>query len=172
MLHVDEKDIRGRSSISLSPPTCASERGVSARKSRSGHHLPGAPVHRCRELPQNPLKPRKRPRCSGGFNRFRQLLALVVQDYALLTIGSVTVAYAGVYAIFGVLLWRFSRPSTYRPVLVAMLWTVIEFVKSIGYLAYPWGLIAYPLNEVLPLIQQSMWLVSGSLVSGPPSRML
>ncbi len=75
------------------------------------------------------------------------------KDYAFLTIGSVTAAYTVLFAVFAVFLWKFSRPGPYRPFLVAAFWTVYEFIKSTGYLAYPWGLVSYPVNTVLPLLQ-------------------
>jgi apolipoprotein N-acyltransferase len=75
------------------------------------------------------------------------------KDYAFLTIGTVTAAYTVLYAVFGGFLWKFSRPSPYRPFLIAAFWTVYEFIKSTGYLAYPWGLIVYPINTWLPLLQ-------------------
>ena len=41
----------------------------------------------------------------------------------------------------------------FRPFLVAIGWSVYEYFKSIGFLGYPWGLVAYPVGNVLPLIQ-------------------
>ena len=32
-------------------------------------------------------------------------------------------------------------------------WTLYEFLKSSGYLGYPWGLIAYPVHAITPLVQ-------------------
>ncbi len=75
------------------------------------------------------------------------------KDYAFLTIGSVTIAYCGIYAVWGGFFWLFSRPHPYRPLYLAGIWTLFEYFKSIGYLAYPWGLIVYPFNELLPLLQ-------------------
>ena len=75
------------------------------------------------------------------------------KDYALLTIGSVTIAYTLLFAVYGAFLWRFSRPGPYRPFLIAAFWTIYEFIKSTGYLAYPWGLVAYPVNTLLPFLQ-------------------
>ncbi|CAI8040373.1 Apolipoprotein N-acyltransferase 2 [Geodia barretti] len=40
-----------------------------------------------------------------------------------------------------------------RPYAVAAAWTVYEFLKSGGFLGFPWGLAAYPVNTVTPLIQ-------------------
>ncbi|POR03300.1 hypothetical protein AU468_05440 [Alkalispirochaeta sphaeroplastigenens] len=36
--------------------------------------------------------------------------------------------------------------SWYRPLHLAVIWTGYEFLKSVGFLGYPWGLIAYPLS--------------------------
>jgi apolipoprotein N-acyltransferase len=90
----------------------------------------------------------------GGVSTFiANYWLMFFRDYAFLTIGAVTAAYTGLYAVFGVFLWKFSRPNPYRPFLIAAFWTVYEFIKSVGYLAYPWGLIVYPINTWLPLLQ-------------------
>jgi apolipoprotein N-acyltransferase len=75
------------------------------------------------------------------------------KDFALLTIGSVSLAYSILFIGFGTILWKFSRPSPYRPLLLAAFWMVYEFIKSTGYFAYPWGLIVYPINTLLPALQ-------------------
>jgi apolipoprotein N-acyltransferase len=80
------------------------------------------------------------------------------KDFALLTIGSVTLAYSFLFIGWGVILWKLSRRpegrgSLFRPLLIAAFWTVWEFIKSSGYFAYPWGLIAYPINTLLPVLQ-------------------
>ncbi|MDR1932389.1 MAG: hypothetical protein LBQ57_06140, partial [Spirochaetales bacterium] len=75
------------------------------------------------------------------------------KDFAFLTIGSVTLAYSVLFIGYGTVLWRFSRPGLWRPFLIAAFWTFYEFIKSTGYFAYPWGLIAYPINTLLPLLQ-------------------
>ena len=47
-----------------------------------------------------------------------------------------------------------SRMSTrFRPFLLATGWCIYEYFKSIGFFGYPWGLVAYPVGNVLPLIQ-------------------
>ena len=40
-----------------------------------------------------------------------------------------------------------------RPYAVAAAWTVYEYLKSSGFLGFPWGLAAYPVNAIAPLIQ-------------------
>ena len=87
------------------------------------------------------------------------------KDFAYLTLGSVTVAYTIIYGVVGIFLWRFSRSSgPGRPFILAALWVVFEYVKSIGFLAYPWGLIAFPVNGWLPLLQiadlAGLWSIS------------
>ena len=46
-----------------------------------------------------------------------------------------------------------AMPRAYRPIAVAVLWTLYEYLKSSGYLGYPWGLIAYPMHAITPLVQ-------------------
>ncbi|MDR3200921.1 MAG: apolipoprotein N-acyltransferase [Spirochaetales bacterium] len=76
------------------------------------------------------------------------------KDFAFLTIGSVTLAYSFLFIGYGTVLWRFSKTQgRWRPFLIAAFWTVYEFIKSTGYFAYPWGLISYPVNTLLPLLQ-------------------
>ncbi|MDR2589297.1 MAG: apolipoprotein N-acyltransferase, partial [Spirochaetales bacterium] len=75
------------------------------------------------------------------------------KDFAFLTIGAVTAAYCVLFIGFGAILWKFSRTGPYRPLLIAAFWMTYEFIKSTGYFAYPWGLIVYPVNTLLPLMQ-------------------
>ena len=91
------------------------------------------------------------------------------QDFAVWTIGATSAAYGLLHAILAVFLRRFSLPprmhpknanfalqavsDPLRPFLIAAVWTVWEWQKSIGFLGYPWGLVAYAVNEVSPLIQ-------------------
>jgi len=43
--------------------------------------------------------------------------------------------------------------AAYRPFAFAALWTVFEYVKSIGFLGFPWGLIGHTVGSILPLVQ-------------------
>ena len=104
------------------------------------------------------------------------------QTFSVWTLGGVTLAYVAYFAALGPLL-RFiagapggrprrgspaipdgnalvmpggnalTMPRAYRPIAVAVLWTLYEYLKSSGYLGYPWGLIAYPVHAVTPLVQ-------------------
>jgi apolipoprotein N-acyltransferase len=76
------------------------------------------------------------------------------KDYAVWTLGSTVLAYAVVYAHFALWLsFLLRRGGVWRPLAYALLWAGLEFYKSTGFLGYPWGLLAYSVNEVLPLIQ-------------------
>ncbi|MCX7656970.1 MAG: apolipoprotein N-acyltransferase [Treponemataceae bacterium] len=76
------------------------------------------------------------------------------KDFALWTIGTTTVAYGLLHMLVaGFLRFVLVRSSPYRPFLVAFLWTTWEWGKSIGFLGYPWGLVAYGWNDVLWMIQ-------------------
>ena len=92
------------------------------------------------------------------------------QSFSAWTLGGVTLAYVAYFAVLAPLL-RFiagapgrtspampdgrasAMPGAYRPIAVAALWTLYEFLKSSGYLGYPWGLIAYPMHAFTPLVQ-------------------
>lgn len=88
------------------------------------------------------------------------------KDFAIWTIGSTSVAYGLLHMLIAAFLRRFSFPvrqgirtpgSEYaellRPFLIALVWTVWERQKSVGFLGYPWGLVAYALNDRPRMIQ-------------------
>ena len=76
------------------------------------------------------------------------------QDFSIWTLGGAVVGYAIYNALLFPFLFRSLQARLpYRPLWFAALWTGYELLKSIGFLGYPWGLIAYSWNEVLPFIQ-------------------
>ncbi|MFA6506938.1 MAG: apolipoprotein N-acyltransferase [Treponemataceae bacterium] len=91
------------------------------------------------------------------------------RDFAFWTLGSSSIAYGGLHALLAAYLRRFSfgresdtalvsaasaeKIRTLRPFLIAATWTVWEWSKSTGFLGYPWGLVAYAVNEVSVLTQ-------------------
>ena len=76
------------------------------------------------------------------------------QGYSIWTMGGVVIGYVGFNALLFPFLRGFSRIETrLRPFLLAGAWAAYEYFKSIGFLGYPWGLIAYPLGDILPLVQ-------------------
>ena len=78
------------------------------------------------------------------------------KDFRFWTLGTTTLAYALLYALAGLYLRLAARDGgRLAPLAFALVWTSWEHLKSIGFLGYPWGLIAYSWNSVLPFIQLS-----------------
>ncbi len=76
------------------------------------------------------------------------------QGFSVWTYGGTILGYVGYNALLFPFLWGLSRTrGRFRPFLFAMGWCVYEYLKSIGFLGYPWGLVAYPVGSFLPLIQ-------------------
>jgi apolipoprotein N-acyltransferase len=76
------------------------------------------------------------------------------QGYSIWTMGGVVIGYVGFNALLFPFLRGFGGIETrLRPFLLAAAWAAYEYFKSIGFLGYPWGLIAYPLADILPLVQ-------------------
>lgn len=76
------------------------------------------------------------------------------KDFRLWTLGTTSIAYMLVYGVLGIYLRGIlKRGGLARPLLFAMAWVVFEWGKSNGFLGYPWGLVAYSWNTVLPAIQ-------------------
>jgi apolipoprotein N-acyltransferase len=79
---------------------------------------------------------------------------LFFQGFTVWTYGGTILGYCGYNALLFPFLRGLSRISPkFRPFLLAIGWSVYEYFKSIGFLGYPWGLVAYPVGNVLPLIQ-------------------
>ncbi|MFP4363948.1 MAG: apolipoprotein N-acyltransferase [Spirochaetia bacterium] len=75
-------------------------------------------------------------------------------DFSIWTLGGTTLGYMLYNAMLSpFLLFVLRSKPQVRPFLFALLWASYEFLKSSGYLAYPWGLIVYPINTILPLMQ-------------------
>lgn len=112
---------------------------------------------------------RKAARLGALFGLVSTLLTnfwlMFFRDYSVWTIGGTAIGYTAYNFLLGGLLWLVLRARTaWRPVLFALLWTLYEYAKSIGFLGYPWGLAAYPFNTVIPLIQivdiTGVWFLS------------
>jgi apolipoprotein N-acyltransferase len=76
------------------------------------------------------------------------------QGYSVWTFGGTLAGYIGYNALLFPFLRGFSavRPK-YRPFIMAAAWAFYEYLKSVGFLGYPWGLVANPAWDILPLIQ-------------------
>ncbi|MBN1519097.1 MAG: apolipoprotein N-acyltransferase [Spirochaetales bacterium] len=76
------------------------------------------------------------------------------KDFRVWTLGSSVLAYAVVYGVLAMYLRGALRKGGFlRPLIFAAAWTVFEWSKSNGFLGYPWGLLPYSWNSVLPAIQ-------------------
>jgi len=85
--------------------------------------------------------------------------------YAIWALLSPALAYGIYYFILIVTLAKYSRVSRItRPFYIAAIWTIFEFLKSIGYLGFPWGMLANLSSAMIPLIQiadiTGMWGLS------------
>lgn len=78
------------------------------------------------------------------------------KGFAFWTLGSTMLAYAVVYAVLGLYAWFLlnHEKAAYRPFVFALGWAGFEFLKSSGFLGYPWGLLPYSLTR-LPLLLQT-----------------
>jgi len=74
-------------------------------------------------------------------------------EFSVWTIGGTVLGYTGYNAILFGYLFHLSRNPRFRTLRIAVLWTGYEYLKSVGFLGYPWGLIAYPATNLLPLAQ-------------------
>ncbi len=76
------------------------------------------------------------------------------QDYAIWTIAGPALGLTGYGALLGPVLRTFLRLShDARPFAVGAVWATFEFLKSNGFLGFPWGLAAYPLHQWPVLLQ-------------------
>ena len=76
------------------------------------------------------------------------------KDYALWTLGATSVMYGCFYGFWSIVLQQvYTTNSRVKPIIIALLWTIIEWQKSSGYLAFPWGLLPYSVQSVPVLIQ-------------------
>lgn len=74
--------------------------------------------------------------------------------YTVYTIGGVMFGFLLYCALLASFLNGLSRMSCrFRPLILAVAWTYYEFLKSSGFLAFPWALISHPMHGVLPFIQ-------------------
>ncbi len=76
------------------------------------------------------------------------------QQFSIWTLGGVIVGYTLYNSILAPIITGSIRyRPEYRIFIITTIWAIYEYLKSSGFLGYPWGLISYPTNTILPLIQ-------------------
>jgi apolipoprotein N-acyltransferase len=85
-------------------------------------------------------------------------------EFSVWTIGGVTLGFGIYHAILAPILGTHRRlPPWARPVVLALFFAGYDYLRSIGFLAYPWGLMGYPAASVEVLIQHvditGVWLL-------------
>ena len=90
------------------------------------------------------------------------------KDYAVWTLGATSLLYGFFYGFWAIFLSYAANAGAYSdlsiaphrenrspawPFLAALVWTIMEWQKSNGYLAFPWGLLPYTVQSAPVLIQ-------------------
>lgn len=76
------------------------------------------------------------------------------EGFAIFTLGASALATYAFGCIMGRLLWLcFQEPVHLRPFLFSCVWVIWEWLKSNGFLAYPWGTLIMTTTNCLPLVQ-------------------
>lgn len=85
------------------------------------------------------------------------------KNFAFWTLGTTTLAYGAVYAAAIMYLWYALRAAgKASPLTFAFGWAALEYAKSSGFLAYPWGLAPYAFSAVPLMLQTAdIWGVYG-----------
>lgn len=78
-------------------------------------------------------------------------------EFALIITICVSFVYMVEYSALFTLIWLSIKRTAplYRPLILACIWTGYEYVKSIGFLAFPWALLAHSVHDIPPLIQSA-----------------
>jgi apolipoprotein N-acyltransferase len=75
-------------------------------------------------------------------------------EFAIYTLGMTTLGYMGLCALLAAIIRGFSRIRVnLRPFVTAALFAVWEYLKSTGFVAFPYSLLSQPVHTILPLVQ-------------------
>lgn len=98
---------------------------------------------------------------------------LFFQDFSVWTCTGVALGHTlYLVLLFPIFSGLLKNGGVFRPLLFSTAWVSFEFIKSIGYIGFPWGLLAYPLENFLPLVQiadiTGLWSISfiAALING------
>jgi apolipoprotein N-acyltransferase len=75
-------------------------------------------------------------------------------NYTVYTIGGVMFGYLLYFSLLAPFLKGLTHMTPrFRPLVLAVAWTFYEFLKSSGFLGFPWALISHTMHDFLPFIQ-------------------
>lgn len=77
---------------------------------------------------------------------------LFFEDFSIWTLSGVTAAHILYFIILTPIIALGAKFRLFRPFLVAGIWIAYEYLKSIGYLGFPWGLMAHSAG-IAPFVQ-------------------
>lgn len=77
---------------------------------------------------------------------------LFFEDFSIWTLSGVAAAHILYFIILAPIITLAGNFRLFRPFLVAGIWVVYEYLKSIGYLGFPWGLMAHSAG-IAPFVQ-------------------
>lgn len=71
-------------------------------------------------------------------------------EFAPIITISVSLGYMVEYSILFTMLWLVIKHTRvlYRALIVACIWTAYEYIKSVGFLAFPWALLSHSVNDI------------------------
>jgi apolipoprotein N-acyltransferase len=92
-------------------------------------------------------------------------------EFSVWTIGGVTLGYTIYHSVLAPVLGTHRwLPGWARPLALALFFAGYDYLRSIGFLGYPWGLMGYPAASVTVLIQHAdltgVWLLGFVVVLG------
>ncbi len=77
---------------------------------------------------------------------------LFFEDFSIWTLSGVAVAHTLYFLILGAFLYTAGKKNIFRPFIAAAIWVSYEYLKSIGYLGFPWNLAAHSAG-IAPFVQ-------------------
>jgi apolipoprotein N-acyltransferase len=77
---------------------------------------------------------------------------LFFEDFSFWTLSGVASAHMLYFIILSPIVVSVRKSGAYRPFLAAGIWIGYEYLKSIGYLGFPWGLMAHT-AKIAPFVQ-------------------
>ena len=77
---------------------------------------------------------------------------LFFEDFSIWTLSGVAAAHTLYFFILGAFLYTAGKKGSLRPYIITAVWVVYEYLKSIGYLGFPWNLAAQSAG-IAPFVQ-------------------